>query len=149
MAKQNIDERSIHAIQNVSSSWNVHVNSLRPNDACMLRQCNHHWFNKWLVAWSAPSHHLNQCWKIVIWTQITNFNEILIEILTFSLKKMRLDMSSGKWRPFYLDINELRDSYVTLQSSRLLSSYYWVYSCVEMFEIQDAFIALLVEMHIL
>ena len=30
----------------------------------------------------------------------TNFNEILIEIHTFSFKKMHLKMSSAKWRPF-------------------------------------------------
>ena len=30
----------------------------------------------------------------------TNFNEILVEILTFSFQKIHLKMSSGKWRPF-------------------------------------------------
>ena len=25
----------------------------------------HHWFRWWLVAWTAPSHYLNQCWNIV------------------------------------------------------------------------------------
>ena len=30
----------------------------------------------------------------------TNFSEISIEILTFSIKKMRLNVSSAKWRPF-------------------------------------------------
>ena len=46
----------------------VHVNSLRPSDA-YLRQWNyHHWFRWWLVAWSVPSHYLNQCWNIVNWT---------------------------------------------------------------------------------
>ena len=34
--------------------------------------------------WSAPSHYRNQCWHIVNW----NFNEILIEIQTFSFKKI-------------------------------------------------------------
>ena len=37
----------------------------------------------------------------------TNFSEILIEIRAFSFKKMHLNMSSGKWRPFCLDLNEL------------------------------------------
>ena len=37
----------------------------------------------------------------------TNFNENLIEILTFSFKKMRLKMSSGKWRPFCHGLNVL------------------------------------------
>ena len=38
----------------------------------------------------------------------TNFREILIEIHTFSFKKMRLKMSFGKWRPFCLALNVLR-----------------------------------------
>ena len=37
----------------------------------------------------------------------TNFSEILIEILTFSYKKMHLNVSSGKWWPFCLGLNEL------------------------------------------
>ena len=35
----------------------------------------------------------------------TNFSEILIEILTFSFKKMRLKVSSAKRRPFCLGLN--------------------------------------------
>ena len=47
--------------------------------------------------------------QVIIWTNGriviigplgTNFSEILIEILTLSFKKMRLKVSSGKWRPF-------------------------------------------------
>ena len=37
----------------------------------------------------------------------TNFSEILIEIHTFSFKKMHLKMSSGKWRPFCVSLNVL------------------------------------------
>ena len=37
----------------------------------------------------------------------TNFSEILIDIDTFSLKKMHLKMSSGKWRLFGLGLNVL------------------------------------------
>ena len=38
----------------------------------------------------------------------THFNEIFIEIHTFSFKKIHLKMSSGKWRPFCLGLNVLR-----------------------------------------
>ena len=47
--------------------------------------------------------------QAIIWTNAgilligplrTNFSEILIEIQTFSFKKMHLKMSSAKWRPF-------------------------------------------------
>ena len=37
----------------------------------------------------------------------TNFTGILIEIHTFSFKKMRLNVSFAKWRPFCLGLNVL------------------------------------------
>ena len=40
---------------------------------------------------------------------LSNFREILIEILIFSSKEMHLKISSGKWRPFCLGLNVLRD----------------------------------------
>ena len=54
--------------------------------------------------------------QAIIWTNAgiliigplgTNFSEILIEILTLSLKKMLLKVSSGKWRPFCFGLNVL------------------------------------------
>ena len=59
--------------------------------------------------------------QAIIWTNAgillieplgTNFSEILIGIQMFSLKKMRLKMSSAKWRPFCLGLNELMCSCV-------------------------------------
>ena len=44
----------------------------------------------------------------------TNFSEILIEILIFSLKKMRLKVSSAKRRPFCLGLNVLTKSSLVL-----------------------------------
>ena len=52
--------------------------------------------------------------QAIIWTNAgillieplgTNFSDILIEILAFSFKKMRLKVSSAKWRPFCLGLN--------------------------------------------
>ena len=40
----------------------------------------------------------------------TNFSEILIGIHTFSFKKMHLDMSSAKRRPFCLGLNVLSET---------------------------------------
>ena len=54
--------------------------------------------------------------QAIIWTNAgiliigplgTNFSEILIGIQTFSFTKMDLKMSSAKWRPFCLGLNEL------------------------------------------
>ena len=54
--------------------------------------------------------------QAIIWTNAgillignlgTNFNEIVIEIHTFSSKKIHLKMSSEKWRPFCLGLNVL------------------------------------------
>ena len=55
--------------------------------------------------------------QAIIWTNAgilstgplgTNFSEILIEIYTFSFKKIHLKMPSGKWGPSCLGLNELR-----------------------------------------
>ena len=54
--------------------------------------------------------------QAIIWTSAgilligplrTNFSEILIEIYTFSFKKIDLKVSSGKWRPSCLGLNVL------------------------------------------
>ena len=44
---------------------------------------------------------------LLIWPLGTNFNDISIEIITFSFKKMRLKVSSAKWRPFCPGLNVL------------------------------------------
>ena len=44
---------------------------------------------------------------VLLWHLGTNFSEILIVIYIFSFRKMRLKMSSGKWRPFCLGLNML------------------------------------------
>ena len=54
-----------------------------------------------LSPWSAPRHHLNQCWNIANWTlrdQI-KLNYYYYEIHTFSSMKMHSKRSSGKWWP--------------------------------------------------
>ena len=51
---------------------------------------------------------------LLIWPLGTNFSEILIEIKTFSFKKMHLKILSDKWRPFCLGLNVLRKN-----------NYYW------------------------
>ena len=54
--------------------------------------------------------------QAIIWTSAgilsigplgTNFSEILIETITFSFKKIRLKVSSAKWRPCCLGLNVL------------------------------------------
>ena len=54
--------------------------------------------------------------QAITWTNVgilligplgANFSEILIEILTFSFKKMRFKVSSAKWRPFCHGLNVL------------------------------------------
>ena len=69
---------------------------------------------------------LSPGWRqAIIWTNAgillfgplgTNFNETSIEIHAFSLKKIHLKLSSGKWRPFCLGLNVLR-AYLTVANS--------------------------------
>ena len=57
--------------------------------------------------------------QAIIWTNTwilsirllgTNFSEILIEIHTFSSKKILMKMSSGRWWPFCPSLNVLKDA---------------------------------------
>ena len=70
---------------------------------------------------------LSPGWRQAItWTNVgilligplgTNFSEILIKILTFSFKKMRLKVSSTKRRPFCLSLNVLRDTWLVWEGN--------------------------------
>ena len=70
--------------------------------------------------------------QAIIWTNAgilligpswTNFGEILIEIHTFSFKKMHLKISSGKWRPFCLGLNVLTVRRVVAGQTRCLGHF--------------------------
>ena len=50
----------------------------------------------------------------------TNFSEILIEILTFSFKKMRFKVSAAKRRPFCLGLNVLRQNFSNPSANTLV-----------------------------
>ena len=70
--------------------------------------------------------------QAIIWTNAgllligplgTNFNEILIEILAFSFKKMHLKVSSVTRRPFCFGLNVLKTSYrLVNRSPRLIQT---------------------------
>ena len=86
------------------------VNSLRPSDAYVCVS------NLTIIGSDnglSPGRR-----QAIIWTNAgilftgplgSNFSEFLIEILTFSFKKMHLKVSSGKWRPFCLGLNVLTE----------------------------------------
>ena len=71
----------------------------------------------------SPGRH-----QAIIWTNAgivligplgTNFSENSIEILTFSFTKMRLKMSSAKWRPFCLGLSVLMELTLEIYHAKL------------------------------
>ena len=54
---------------------------------------------------------------LLIWPLGTNFSEMLIEIHTFTFKKMHVKMLSAKRRPFCLSLNVIRDQHLKDLSS--------------------------------
>ena len=97
----------------------------------LLNSCNHHrGHGNPLTHWGRVTHICVSKLTIIgsdnglspgrrqaiIWTNAgilligplgTNFSEILIGTQTFPFKKMHLKMSSAKWRPYCLGLNEL------------------------------------------
>ena len=72
--------------------------------------------------------------QAIIWTNAgilligplgTNFSEIPIKILTFSFTKMRLEVSSAKWRRFCLGLNALTEISSAWQVTGTLFRDYW------------------------
>ena len=79
--------------------------------------------------------------QVIIWTNAgilligpfgTNFSEILIEIFTFSFRKMPLNMSSGKWWPFCLSLNVLNDDQQVICQTNvdIAQCHIYIYICV-------------------
>ena len=102
-----------HAIITVNSSLSI---SGMPYALTHWGREMHISFSKLTITGSDKGLSPGRC-QTIIWTNAgllligpigTNFSEILIEILIFSLKKMSLKVSSAKWRPFCLAFNVLR-----------------------------------------
>ena len=110
-----------HSSINLTKSFYAKLNTLRPWDKMAALSLTH-WgrvthicVSKLTIIGSdnglSPGRR-----QAIIWTNVgilligplgANFSEILIEILTFSFKKMRFKVSSAKWRPFCLGLNGL------------------------------------------
>ena len=92
--------------------------------------------------------------QAIIWTSAgiliiglleTNFSEISIEMQTFSFKKMRLKVSSAKWRPFCLDLNVLRAmTQITISITTLNIFVNWIFTkiLIQNFQIVWYFLSL-------
>ena len=74
-----------------------------------VTKLNHHWYRKWRVACLAPNHYVNQYWLIVSVTFMNLFSEIWMNTEQFSLRKISLEMSSMKRKPFCLGLNIRND----------------------------------------
>ena len=87
------------------------INPLQTSSHCFIPSTVSYYYNDvtWkLWQWKFPRPRLLNCSTGWSNNQETNFSEILIEILAFSFRKMRLKVSSAKRRPFCLGLNVLR-----------------------------------------
>ena len=102
----------------------LYNNSLRPSDAYMRQWTNHHWFDNGL----SPGRHQAIIWNnaglLLIEPLGTNVGEISIGIQTFSFKKMHLNMSYAKWRPFCLGLNVLNYQANLIPWHRMIQGWY-------------------------
>ena len=89
------------------SSLMTHLNSSLPSAAYM-----HQWTGSALVQIMAcrlvrQALIWTNAGTLLIWPLGTNFSEMLMEIQTFSFKKMHLKVLSAKWRQFCPGLNVL------------------------------------------
>ena len=124
-------------------SWYVNSNWVTDQNASFRYSVLTHWgrvmhicVSKLTITGSdnglTPGQHQAIIWNnagiLLIGPLARNCSEILIEIYKFSLKKMHLKMSSGKWRPSCLSLNVLMIS-MTKIFIRLPSSHQPLFSC--------------------
>ena len=99
-------QKKCYSITNTIEFCLIYINSLRLGDAYIHLYSNHHSENG-----LSPGRHQAIIWTndgiLLIGPLETNFSEILIEIYTFSFKKMYLKMLSGNRWPFCLSLNVL------------------------------------------
>ena len=116
------DQMSQLSCKFVESKWNPYWVIVCVNEHLTLIMCLTHWGRVTHICVSELSilgsdNGLSPARRrAIIWTNAgilligplgTNFSEILIEILVFSFKKMRLKVSSAKGWPFCLGLNVL------------------------------------------
>ena len=121
-----IDIRTVFLIVSmpVKQLWRISVNTSRECIEAVkaIKAKLTHWGRvKHICVSKLPTidsdNGLSPGWRqAIIWTNAgillfrplgSNFSEILIEIDTFSFKKMHLKLLSAKWRPFCLGLNVL------------------------------------------
>ena len=88
--------------------WYEYINSSL-NAAYIVSESHQNCFRKWLGAYTAPSHYLNQCLVIVDWTIRNKFQRNFNQTTIFSFTKMHLKISFAEWRPFCLGGDELTE----------------------------------------
>ena len=103
--------------------WFVtHKNALYLTHNRWIHTCvskvDHYCFRWWLVACSVPTHHLNQCWMIVNWILENKLQWNLNQNTTIFLPENKLKLSSPKWPPFCLDIDDQCVKNIDCQISR-------------------------------
>ena len=79
-----------------------------------ISESGQHWLREWLVAYSAPSHCLNQCWIIVNWTLRNKRQWNLNLNKQISIHENVPEISSAKWGPFCLG----RDALINIHSAQ-------------------------------
>ena len=80
--------------------WSLPFNNSSPliPHICVSESVQH-WFRSWLVAYSAPSYYLNQCWVIVNWA-VRNKLQWHLKFYDFHSRKCIWKCRLPEWQPF-------------------------------------------------
>ena len=81
-----------------------------------------------IVAWSAPSHYLNQCWDIVNWTLRNKLQWNCKQYSYIFIKKIIWKCRLRNWGPFCLGLNVL-----TILSNRSITVLLTGSNCIQAF----------------
>ena len=101
-----------------------------------VSELGHHWFRYWPVAYSVPSHYLNQCWFIVKWDSWEQISvKFVSEFYHFHPRKCIWKCCLQKWWPFcpgemswwrHPEMSPISVSISMIQNITVSMFYWWV-----------------------
>ena len=81
----------------------THCPLMMPYD---IRELGQYWYRQWLIASSAPSHYLDQCWLLVNWILSSQLQRNLIHIanIFFVFENVISKLAAILFRPQYANL---------------------------------------------
>ena len=144
-----LGDRTFFSIHIHAHNWLTDPPTLVSHTCICVSESGQLWFREWLVAYSAPSYYLNQCWLIVNWLLTNKLQWNLNQNINLFVDEnayenifceMKAILSRGRWvKDLWILIAEgtylsplvatCKSNWIHLAKWRHLATWIWVNIC--------------------